>query len=1000
MANNIFQPELIEQAEKNWMALREEISKNVKVLQDFRKETSQIPSQYVNSLNNINTAQKNLNTSVENTVKSQSKLTAVQKEEERQLKRNEQLKAKLSKSTSDQAKQNARLNEQLKANNRELRQEAKALVRGQGLYNLVQQRVNKLTRQYNDLATKKALNNKLSFREEMSLKQVQTQLNRYQKVLKGVDADIGKYTRNVGNYRSGFDGLSFSVAQLTREAPAFANSLQTGFLALSNNIPILFDEINKLKVANQQLAASGKPTESILKRLAGAVFSWHTALSVGVTLLTIYGKDIVEAFTKGSAVTDKLSASFRDLDESTTNNIGRIHGLTAAVNDVTKSDEKRLAAIQELNKIYPELNLNESLEQENLDKLNNSVAKYVKLAVTRIKLAKLETEISELVLNNLELENKLLTINISENDFRVKRYRELVSRSKEENLTFEEKSKLVRQIGDAYLLLTPKQREYFDINNEIALNQAEINKLTEKYLSGIDETLMLEEKRGKALRDGQSLEEVILENRIKRLNEEIDHEGNINRLKIKAVQERTQLEIQLEELKTKRIIESNKLKGEELLIAETKLQNKIVDIIKKSNNEIQKLREERGENEEDNLFDFSTSERLIKELVKETGMSFDELEKMYQEDAEAFTRFAEQKLIVARRAQKILDQFRDVGVAEIDFVFRTAGLESFQEIVDGTIQKTVAEFDRAIDSLQKYRKELEAAGKSTEEVDSRLSKLEGRKFASIFNAIADSAQEAFSLINSLSEQNFQAQFDRLSKERDMAIEFAGDSSAARAEIERQFEDKRRSIQRKQAEDQKKQAIFNIVIDTAQGIVSTIGQVGFPAAIPLIAAIAAIGAAQLALVNSSEVPQFHDGTEDTGRGGKVDNKGGFNAVLHPNERVMTKKQNKLMHGYSNDKVANIVNDYHNDALFQKELNRMALYSNIIHERPLFQPSMTIENGITNDQFRAGINDLKKTINSQPVGGISINERGMEKYIQYRNNRKIILNNKFHVKGRSV
>jgi hypothetical protein len=50
--------------------------------------------------------------------------------------------------------------------------------------------------------------------------------------------------------------------------------------------------------------------------------------------------------------------------------------------------------------------------------------------------------------------------------------------------------------------------------------------------------------------------------------------------------------------------------------------------------------------------------------------------------------------------------------------------------------------------------------------------------------------------------------------------------------------------------------------------------------------------------------FFDGTEDTGLGGKVDNKGGFLSVLHPHERVLTADQNKMLAGLSNWELANI------------------------------------------------------------------------------------------------
>lgn len=91
-----------------------------------------------------------------------------------------------------------------------------------------------------------------------------------------------------------YRGLSYSVAQVTREMPAFAHSAQVGFLALSNNIPILIDQMKRLKDANADLAATGQPVQSTFMALAKAVFSWQTALSVGVTLLTIYGAKLIE----------------------------------------------------------------------------------------------------------------------------------------------------------------------------------------------------------------------------------------------------------------------------------------------------------------------------------------------------------------------------------------------------------------------------------------------------------------------------------------------------------------------------------------------------------------------------------------------------------------------------------------------------------------------------------------------------------------------------------
>lgn len=57
------------------------------------------------------------------------------------------------------------------------------------------------------------------------------------------------------------------------------------------------------------------------------------------------------------------------------------------------------------------------------------------------------------------------------------------------------------------------------------------------------------------------------------------------------------------------------------------------------------------------------------------------------------------------------------------------------------------------------------------------------------------------------------------------------------------------------------------------------------------------------------PAFLDGTEDTGTNGQgVDGKGGFHAILHPNERVMTKEQNSMVGDLSNESLAKLAQEY--------------------------------------------------------------------------------------------
>lgn len=116
-----------------------------------------------------------------------------------------------------------------------------------------------------------------------------------------------------------WNGLANSMNQISREASAFAVSAQTGFLAISNNLPILADEIARVKAENEALKASGEKTVPVWKQVAKSLFSWQTLLSVGVTLLTLYGKEIINwigSVFKGKKAIDELRLSQEALNRA------------------------------------------------------------------------------------------------------------------------------------------------------------------------------------------------------------------------------------------------------------------------------------------------------------------------------------------------------------------------------------------------------------------------------------------------------------------------------------------------------------------------------------------------------------------------------------------------------------------------------------------------------------------------------------------------------------
>lgn len=481
MSNSIHGKQQVEEITKVWVNLTKEISNTVNVLEQYQKTTSKLPSDYLNSVNQINDAQTKLNKASTEAIEKQKKYSAAKKEEARLDRAIVTKKAQLNKALSAQSKEYHKLNEAKKAVDKLNREEAKRLVKVSGLYNKVQAGVNSLTKQYNDLAIRKELNGKLSAEETVTLGRLEAKLNKYQKALIRVDAGIQKHGRSVGNYKTGFDGLGFSVAQLSREMPAFANSMQTGFMAISNNIPMLTDEINKLKIANKELAASGKPTVSILKSVGKAMFSWHTLISVGVTLLTVYGAKIFETIFAISEEEKALKEANKEYEEQNKNlreNISLrkrqlesargfinqsalISEFQTVLNDLTKDSSKAEAVLTELGERLSNLGIDgtEALTNQNV------------LASDRLVIAANLLEIEE---QNIKLQEERMV-----NDDIQKKQAEILSQFKDGEIGELEKNNKLQNLSNVSLTKTI----------EI---QKEINRLKEANKDIIGKTIELE----------------------------------------------------------------------------------------------------------------------------------------------------------------------------------------------------------------------------------------------------------------------------------------------------------------------------------------------------------------------------------------------------------------------------------------------------------------------------------------------------------------------------
>lgn len=200
---------------------------------------------------------------------------------------------------------------------------------------------------------------------------LQKQIQSLNTEISAAEQATGRYQRNVGNYASSWNYLGMSVQQVARELPSLAIGWNTFFLAISNNLPMLADELKKAsaeyKAFKAAVAAGNNDVAKVApvwKQLISSIFSWQTALVVGITVLSMYGKDIIE-WTKNLFGADtaqkRLNESLKEFNnlqhnasEKTLDEISKLNLLYGISQNIALSIDVRKKAVEKLQQMYPD----------------------------------------------------------------------------------------------------------------------------------------------------------------------------------------------------------------------------------------------------------------------------------------------------------------------------------------------------------------------------------------------------------------------------------------------------------------------------------------------------------------------------------------------------------------------------------------------------------------------------------------------------------------------
>lgn len=340
-----------------------------------------------------------------------------------------------------------------------------------------------LTKDYDDLGRTR--------RNGDAGKALLAQIANVQKELSAAEQASGRFQINVGNYASAWNGLGFSVQQVARELPSLAVSANTFFLAISNNLPILVDEIAKARkeyaAFKAELAAGNKDVKAVApvwQQLTKSLISWQTALVVGLTLLSVYGKEIInwgKELVRGKNYVLDLSTAEQELAAA------RKKGIQDSIKERLELDllytklksastllKERTASINEWISKYPQYANVINEEKIDIDKLSIAYRalgkEMMQRSIYQSYMDRAKDISNQIVDQEIKLRNQTKTL--KEANKRVEEAnKRLFAAQKNESDTYSslrEKNAAQREFTEANKNLEEQARIYSDINNNVS----------------------------------------------------------------------------------------------------------------------------------------------------------------------------------------------------------------------------------------------------------------------------------------------------------------------------------------------------------------------------------------------------------------------------------------------------------------------------------------------------------------------------------------------------
>lgn len=691
-----------------------------------------------------------------------------------------------------------------------------------------------------------------------------------------VEKAVGQAQRQVGQYNQ----AAFAMQQVLRETPSIAYGFTTWIMAISNNLPILTDEINKLRKANADLVATGGKAIPVWKTLTQGLFSLSGVATIAVSAIAILASqtDLFKAKADAAAESAKdfkeaLDGVAQSAGESYFAQQTAVQSFIDILKDENASQQIRIKALEELTKKYPQylqgLSLEEALRSKAIKDLQEEIGWRVQVEAIQSRLGVLYKEQTALIQKLNFEQSEMYEDEIYAANQRLNSIQTQIDNSKKELadaqkalLTFPQNEQQKKDDKDVSEKIIKTETELlnarYDLNKQRLQNDAE----TQQAIIDNDKSTTVQRLGAQMNFEADSLE-------LARLN--LDHTKDLEKIKLEDItrlkkvakgQELANLEDQEKAAYVRMMAAEEQFEAELSKIAADGEQDRI-DILKRGTESwIKASSQSFEERKAQEAAQYIVEENLLNNAYHNKEMSRREYNK---------------RLAELQKKQHIA-----FLQAEIEFDNRILSNDNLTNEQRLQYQKKLANDIEALAKAQKGIRSTRATGRITDPFARLVAPAdlenEEQYLQEFYNRTIDLANAATDAIINARNRQFQVAMQQIDAEKEAnrdkyEQEARLINATTQNDIERQnklaelaaqttarenaIEAKRRQIAIEQAKFQRTASMAAIIQNTAVAIA---GALKYGAAAPaIIALIAASGAIQLSAAANAPIPAYKEGT---------------------------------------------------------------------------------------------------------------------------------------------